>query len=408
MNFLFLSHKYPKEKENSCLEKDFIKKLSEKGHKVYVITTTERRMNEETHIYKDENIEILYVKTGNRTKKYNLIEKIITILTTPYLIKMAFNKYFKDIKIDYTVTYTPFMSSLSLIKFFKKKLNCKIILFLWDIMPQTAKDMGIIKNEFIFKYMKNNEKKMYLNIDKVICNCTEAENYVLSNKYKTRENIIFIRNPEYISKFSLSQNERKRLREKYGYTEKDIVFIFGGNMGMLQKLENILELAKIIKKENPNIKFILIGDGKDKNILEEKVKNENIDNVQILNVIPRYEYENTIGAFDCGLISLNEKNTVPNFPTKVTAYLKLGLPIFASLDSSAAKGVGRYIDENNIGVWGKAGDTKNLKEKFDLFMDKYNNNFFGKDKLKNLYEKDFDIEKAYNIIMRNIGEENER
>lgn len=408
MNFLFLSHKYPKEKENSCLEKDFIKKLSEKGHKVYVITTTERRMNEKTHIYKDGNIEVLYVKTGNRTKKYNLVEKIVTILTTPYFIKVAFNKYFKDIKIDYTVTYTPFMSSLSLIKFFKKKLNCKIILFLWDIMPQTAKDMGIIKNEFIFKYMKNNEKKMYLNIDKVICNCTEAENYILSNKYKTKENIIFIRNPEYISKFSLSQNERRRLREKYGYTEKDIVFIFGGNMGMLQKLENVLELAKIIKKENPNIKFILIGDGKDKNILEEKVKNENIDNVQILNVIPRYEYENTIGAFDCGLISLNEKNTVPNFPTKVTAYLKLGLPIFASLDSSAAKGIGRYIDENNIGVWGKAGDTKNLKEKFDLFMDKYNNNFFGKDKLKNLYEKDFDIEKAYNIIMRNIGEENER
>lgn len=402
MNFLFLSHRYPKEKENSCLEKDFIKKLSEKGHKVYVITTTERRMNEETHIYKDENIEILYVKTGNRTKKYNLIEKIITILTTPYLIKMAFNKYFKDIKIDYTVTYTPFMSSLSLIKFFKKKLNCKIILFLWDIMPQTAKDMGIIKNEFIFKYMKNNEKKMYLNIDKVICNCTEAENYVLSNKYKTKDNIIFIRNPEYISKFSLSQSERKRLREKYGYTEKDTVFIFGGNMGMLQKLENILELAKIIKKESPDIKFILIGDGKDKNILEEKVKNENIDNVQILNVIPRYEYENTIGAFDCGLISLNEKNTVPNFPTKVTAYLKLGLPIFASLDSSAAKGVGRYIDENDIGIWGKAGDIKSLKEKFDLFIDKYNNNFFEKDKLKNLYEKDFDIEKAYEIFIEEI------
>ena len=77
-------------------------------------------------------------------------------------------------------------------------------------------------------------------------------------------------------------------------------------------------------------------------------------------------------------------------------------PIFASLDSSAAKGVGRYIDENDIGIWGKAGDIKDLKEKFDLFIDKYNNNFFEKDKLKNLYEKDFDIEKAYEIFIEEI------
>lgn len=87
MNFLFLSHRYPKEEENSSLEKDFIKKLDEKGHKVYVITTIERRMKQNTHLYKDGNIEILYVKTGNRTKEYNLIEKILTILSTPFIMR---------------------------------------------------------------------------------------------------------------------------------------------------------------------------------------------------------------------------------------------------------------------------------------------------------------------------------
>lgn len=87
MNFLFLSHRYPKEEENSSLEKDFIKKLDEKGHKVYVITTIERRMKQNTHLYKDGNIEILYVKTGNRTKEYNLIEKILTILSAPFIMR---------------------------------------------------------------------------------------------------------------------------------------------------------------------------------------------------------------------------------------------------------------------------------------------------------------------------------
>ena len=54
MNFLFLSHRFPKGDRNTCLEKDFIKKLIEKGHNVYVATPTERRMKEETHLYQEE------------------------------------------------------------------------------------------------------------------------------------------------------------------------------------------------------------------------------------------------------------------------------------------------------------------------------------------------------------------
>lgn len=402
MNFLFLSHRYPKAKKNSSLEKDFIKKLDEKGHKVYVITTVERRMKQDTYLYKDGNIEILYIKTGNRTKEYNLVEKILTILTTPFFIRKKANKYFGNIEIDYLVAYTPFMSNLDLIKFFKRKYNCKSALFLWDIMPQTAKDMGVIKNNIIFNYMKNNEKKLYKNVEKIICNCDEAENYILRNNYKNKKEILLIRNSEYISKVEFCNKDRDKIRKKYGYSEKDIVFIFGGNMGMLQKLDNILELAKHIK--DPNVKFLLVGDGKDKPLLERKILDEKIKNIKILDVIPRIEYDETIGAFDCGLISLNEKNTVPNFPTKVTAYLKLGLPIFASLDSSAGKGVGEYIEKNKIGIWGKAGDINDLKIKFDLFLLKIKNKEYSKEKLKELYKEEFDIEKAYKIFMKGLEE----
>lgn len=399
MNFLFLSHRYPKE-ENSSLEKDFIKKLNEKGHKVYVITTIERRMKQNTHLYKDGNIEILYVKTGNRTKEYNFIEKILTIISTPFLIQKKVNKYFNNIKIDYLITYTPFMSNLRLIKFFKEKYTFKSILFLWDIMPQTAKDMEIIKNSIIFNYMKNNEKKLYENVEKIICNCNEAENYIIKNNYKNKKDLLLIRNSEYISEFKFSNKDK--IRKKYGYSENDIVFIFGGNMGMLQKLDNILELAKQIK--DPNVKFLLIGDGKDKPLLKRKILEEKIENIKILDVIPRIEYDETIGAFDCGLISLNEKNTVPNFPTKVTAYLKLGLPIFASLDSSAGRGVGEYIEKNKIGIWGRAGEINDLKIKFDLFLSKVRNKKYSKEKLKELYKEDFDIEKAYKIFMKGLEE----
>jgi glycosyltransferase involved in cell wall biosynthesis len=267
-------------------------------------------------------------------------------------------------------------------------------------MPQTAKDMGIIKNNIVFNYMKNNEKKIYQNVEKIICNCNESINYILENNYKDKKDILFIRNPEYISEIEYVDGERELLRKKYGYLNEDIVFIFGGNMGMLQKLDNILELAK--KIDDKNIKFLMIGDGKNKVSLEKKILEEKIYNTRILNFIPRNEYEKTIGAFDCGLISLNENNTVPNFPTKVTAYLKLGLPIFASLDASAARGIGEYINKNNVGIWGKAKDINDLKEKFNSFLTKFKNGEYSKENLKKLYKKDFDIENAYDIFIKGI------
>lgn len=401
MKFLFLSHRYPIADEDSCLEKDFIKALSSLGHEVYVISPLERRLEKKTYIFKDKYAEVLFVKTGNRTKEYNLIEKIITILTTPLLIKKAFNKYWNNVEIDSIIAYTPFMSNYSLISYLRKKLKSRTFLFLWDIMPQTAKDMGMIKNSFIFKHMKNKERKLYELMDKIIVNCDEAERYLLNNNYKQKKDLIIIRNPEFIVNISNSKIEKEEIRKKYGYSKEKIVFVFGGNMGMLQNLNNLLDLAKDIKRLK-EVEFLLIGDGKDKAMLEKRIALEEIGNVKILDVIPKSEYDKTIGAFDAGLIVLNEKNTVPNFPTKVTAYLKLGMPMFGILDKSASNGVGNFITTNNIGNWSEAGNLKDTKEKFLKFLQEIKENKYREENLKQLYKKEFDIEKAIKKFEKEI------
>lgn len=391
MNFLFLVHRYPKEEDNSCLEKDLIKALEQEGNKVFVITTTERRLKEKTHIYKDNNIEVLYVKTGNRTKQYNLIEKIITILSTPYLIRKAQKKYWSNITIDYVVGYTPFMANLNLINYLKKFYKSKTILFLWDIMPQTAKDMGIIKNDLIFRYMKKKELKLYDTVDKIIYNCDESKRYLIKNGVTDKEKLILIRNPEFI-KEKQNIEKKKYLRKKYGYSDKDIVFIFGGNMGMLQNLNNLLDLAKNVLSEK-RIKFILIGDGKEHENLKKRIKDEKLENVNIFSVVPKEEYDNLIMAFDSGLIVLSEKNTVPNFPTKVTAYLKVGLPMFGILDRTSGKGLGEYIKKNHIGLWSEAGNLMVTTDEFMKFITNLEKNKYNSSELFNIYKRDFNVVK---------------
>ena len=136
--------------------------------------------------------------------------------------------------------------------------------------------------------------------------------------------------------------------------------------------------------------------------MEKRVEKEKITNVKILNVVPREEYENLVSEMNAGLICLSEKNTVPNFPTKVTAYLKLGLPMFAILDKAAAKGIGKYIDDNQIGIWSKAEELEETTLKFKEFLKNIESNKYSKEYLKSIYEKDFDIEKAYETFIKEI------
>lgn len=390
MKFLFLVHRYPKNVEG-ILEKDMIKVFFNNGHKVSVVVPNDRKNNEETYIYNDEKINVLYVKTGNYQNDIPRIEKIISVLTRNFLLKRAIKKYFKNEKFDYIVGYTPFMADFNLVKKLKEHYNSKTLLMLWDIFPQNAKDLKIIKNNFVFKYFKYKEKKMYEVFDKVVCNCEGQIEYILKNNFKEKADLLLVRNSEFILNDNTEIEDSKK--------EEDITVIFGGNMGIPQKLENLMLMIKEMKNSNW-IKFIFIGNGSEKNKLRKLKEELELENLQILDQVSRFEYEKIIKHSNIAMISLNENYTVPNFPAKVTGYCKVEIPIFASLDECSYKYLGKFITENNIGVISKAGNIRDMKEKFLYLVN--NLEKFSKEKIREVYKSEFNINKAYETIMQEI------
>ena len=173
-------------------------------------------------------------------------------------------------------------------------------------------------------------------------------------------------------------------------------------MGKPQKLENILELAKksLIDK---TLKFLFVGKGTERNLLENKMKNEEISNIKFLDYIPREDYELITAACDIGLVSLDERFTIPNFPSKTTDYFKLELPILASLDSCAAADYGKFLqDEVKGGLFALAGDTDEL---YSQLLKLKNNNELKIELGKNgrqYYENELGVDKAYETIMKQI------
>ena len=402
MNILFIFSRHSENPNDSTLTKDLADEFFRKGNNITVVTLLEKKYQRETEIKVENGYKVLRVKTGNYFNISNKIEKGVTVLTMTSDLKKGIIKYLGNEKYDLIITHTPFVSTEKLIIPLKKHFNCPAHLILWDIFPQNAKDIGIINNSLLFSFFKYREKKMLSAYDRIWCMSEGNVNYLKNNySYLNEERIKLLRNWALIKpKLEINKEE---IRKKYNFSKDDFIAIFGGNMGKPQKLENILSLAEKCL-ENKNIKFLFIGSGSEKERLEKFSKDNNLINVFFFNQIPREDYEKITASCDIGLVSLDERFTVPNFPSKTTDYFKLSLPILASLDKCASKDYGDFL-QNKVkgGLFAQAGNIEQLYEQFmKLYSDKNLRKILGNNGRK-YYEENLGVDKAYETIMNNIG-----
>lgn len=402
MNILFLFSRHSEDPKSSTLTKDLSDEFHRQGHQVTVVTLLEKKYNRKTSMKIENGYRVLRVLTGNYFDSPTKIEKGITAITMPHILKKEILKSLGNEKFDLIFTHTPFISNPKLINSLKSYFNCKAMLHLWDIFPQNAIDLGIIKNNILLSIFKKTEKEMYKAFDYIGCMSLGNIEFMKRHDIEFTPNKYFLLKNWAILKEKIDIN-KKDIREKYGYKEDEFISIFGGNMGKPQKLENLLELAEKLKSKK-NVKFLFIGSGTEKERLEKILNEKELKNIKFINQIPREDYELLTGTCDLGLVSLDERFTVPNFPSKTTDYFKLGLPILASLDKCSANDYGVLLEgEAKAGLYALANDTDELYNKFiEIYSNEEKKREFSINGRK-YYEKELSVEKAYETIIKKIN-----
>ena len=401
MNVLFIFSRHSKDPRDSTLTKDVSDEFARQGINVYVMTMLEKRDNQPTLMSIENGYNVLRVQTGNYFNCETRLEKVKTILTMPTQFIKAAKKYLNNIKFDLIVTHTPFVSSRKIILPLKKYFNCPAHLILWDIFPQNAWDIGIIRNRMLFNFFKYAEIKMLQSYDQIWCMSDGNVKYVLKN-YPELRNMPIDRLYNSAKIKPLPEVNRESVRRQFGYTNEDVIAIFGGNMGVPQRLENILELAKLAQNISSKAKFLFVGQGTETIRLIKLAIQMELTNIKFIEQLPREDYENITFAADIGLVSLDQRFTVPNFPSKTTDYFKLQLPILASLDSCAAQDYGYFLTNiARAGRFALAGDSGEL---FNRYMELYSDSVLRKDlgfNGRKFYENELDV----NIACRRICEQ---
>ncbi|WP_349351033.1 MULTISPECIES: glycosyltransferase family 4 protein [unclassified Flagellimonas] len=391
---LFLALGYPNVAKSTILYTDLMQEFGEKGHDVLVVAPAYEKGNYGCRV--EGNVKVLRVKTLPLFK-VGAIKKGIANLLLPYQYKRAIKKN-GNLDFDLVILPTPPITLFSVASWLKAKTKAKIYLILRDIFPQNAVDLKMMKEDGLFhRYFRKQELKLYQLADAIGCMSKANIAYVEEhNPTLDRSKLHLLPNWEKIPA-PISKDGIEEVSSKLGVSDK-FMAIFGGNLGKPQQLENIVQLAKSCE-DIDDVFFLILGSGTESERVRELISKNNLTNIRLVDRVPKKEYVQILAATDVGLISLSEKFTIPNFPSKVLTYFGLKKPVLASLDLSTD--FGQMLDETKSGLWSKAGDIDAFKKNL-LWM--YNN----REKAMKMGQNGYDYmknhltpEKAYNTIMEN-------
>ncbi|MBQ4145416.1 MAG: glycosyltransferase family 4 protein [Clostridia bacterium] len=394
LNILFLSISNFSHLDGHSISTDLLHELRRNGHNVHVVCGIDRGVGEETSLKEEAGCKILRVKIG-KNKKANLIEKGITTLLLPHTYKKAIRKYFPNIKFDWILYPTPPITHLGTANYIKRRDNAKTFLLLKDIFPQNAVDLNMFsKKSFLYKYFRCVEKNLYKNSDYIGCMSQANVDYVLKhNPEVSPDKVVVCPNSVEPIDNSLPMDERLAVRRQYNIPEDKKIFIYGGNLGRPQGIPFLIECLKS-QADNKEVFFVIAGGGTEYKNIEEYIETSKQKNVMLMPRLPKVEYDRLVASCDVGLIFLDKRFTIPNFPSRLLAHMQAKMPVMAVTDSNTD--IGKVITENGFGWWVEAGELV----AFDVTFSQACEGDFARmgERAWNYLLENYTVEKAYQTI----------
>ena len=402
MNILFLTMSSGMQSiETSGIYTDLMRKFRDKGHEVYIIYPRERKLGLPTELKEENHVHTLGVKTLNVTKT-NVIEKGIGQLLLESQFKTALKRYFADVKFDVILYSTPPVTFTKVIKYVKKQNpQAMSYLMLKDIFPQNAVDLGMLSKKglkgLLYRSFRNKEKELYRVSDYIGCMSPANVKFLLKHNPEVNPAIVEIAPNSYDVPKNVHQVDTKEIREKYGLPVDKPVFIYGGNMGKPQGIPFFIECMNAVK-DRKDCHFVVVGDGTEYPKLGAWVKMVKPQAVSVFRKLPKADYDALASACDVGLIFLDYRFTIPNYPSRLLPYLMEKKPIIAATDPNCDTGI--LAEENGYGFYCPSNSVCAFVETVDkmLASDIYQ---LGKNGYQ-FYLNNYTVEHTYNTVMKHL------
>lgn len=409
MNIIFLTMSRIFDIEERGIYQDLLRKFRESGHEVYIVAPRERSLGLKTELTVKNRVGILGVCTLN-LQKTSIIEKGLGQVLVEGQYKRAIKKHLKGIHFDLILYSTPPITFSKVISELKaSNPNAKSYLLLKDIFPQNAVDIGMMSKTgvkgLLYRFFRNKEKKLYEISDFIGCMSPANVEYVVKhNDFISPEqvevapnSIELIQETDFSEERAKHASERSYIRHKYALPIEKPIFIYGGNLGRPQGIPFLIECLKA-NSERDDCHFLIVGTGTELPRLMEWYDRERPRNVTVMRGLPQAEYDELVRACDVGLIFLDHRFTIPNYPSRLLSYLEFKMPVICATDSNTD--IGRIADSNGYGFWCESNDV----DEFTRLLDQ----MIGADRIAmgdagyRYLKENYLVENTYNTIIKHV------
>jgi colanic acid biosynthesis glycosyl transferase WcaI len=137
-----------------------------------------------------------------------------------------------------------------------------------------------------------------------------------------------VRNP---ARLKPPTEDRSSVRRRMNWAERDFIVLHSGAMGYKQGLEGLLRTADHARNQ-PNLRFILQGEGSTRAELESMAQQMRLPNVTFAPLAPEGEYSSILAAADALLLYQRPSVRNMSFPAKLGSYFAAGVPVLAAVD----------------------------------------------------------------------------
>jgi glycosyltransferase involved in cell wall biosynthesis len=224
-----------------------------------------------------------------------------------------------------------------------------------DLWPAFAIQLGILKNPLLIRLALFLEGFLYRRADRLVVNSPGFIGHLESRGAK-KEKIVLIRNGVDPAMFD-PRAKGKEFRALYGLKEKFVV-LYAGAHGISNDLPVLLDAAEILR-DDPRIRFLLVGDGKEKPGLVLRAAEKKLTNVVFLPPVAKHDMTDVLAASDCGVAILKP---IPlygtTYPNKVFDYMAAGRPVVLAIDGV----IRTVIEDARAGVAVPPGDARALAD----------------------------------------------
>ena len=418
MNIIFITLSNINGVEERGIYADLMRNFRNEGHTVHIVSASERRLGQATHLKDVDGIRLLKVRTLN-IQKTNVVEKGIGTLLIEGQYQRAIQRYFGQVQFDLILYSTPPITFTNVVKYLKRKNpNAISYLLLKDIFPQNAVDMGMFGEHSLFNwYFRKKEVALYKASDFIGCMSPANVEFIRKhNPYYPADRVEVAPNSIEASIPPKGDNsereekakrsvERRYIRDKYRLPIDKPIFIYGGNLGKPQGIEFLIQCLDA-NKNREDCFFVVVGNGTRFQYLEsqisqmkERAQIENLPfNIKLMQRLPKEDYDMLVRSCDVGLIFLDHRFTIPNYPSRLLSYLEYQMPIICATDPNTD--IGRIAEENGYGYRCESNDVSAFTALVDkmLASDRRAMGQRGYEYLKANYT----VQNTYDVIMKHF------